>query len=55
MSKLEYVDIKNAVEATKSALEQAKIQVELNKIALMAFELELAQTPKPKVSPNKTK
>jgi len=46
--KLEYIDLKNAVDRIKEELANTERALELHKISLRAFEAELAKVPKPK-------
>jgi hypothetical protein len=47
MKKLEYVDLKNAIANIEEAIKTAEVQLNLNKIALAAFEKALSKTKPP--------
>jgi hypothetical protein len=41
MKKLEYVDLKQSIEAVKEAISQASISLQINKVVLQALEKEI--------------
>lgn len=49
-NKITYLEVKQSLEATKGAIKEAELNIQIHRIILQAFEKALLKYPKPRLS-----